>query len=83
MTTPIVVYLVFGAFFGLATYRHRHLFNEGPRRREDVDPRDRLDGRVMWTLICIALWPLMVLSGLVTLWKRSRVRVPAPRERDR
>jgi hypothetical protein len=82
MTTPILIYLVFGAFFGLATYGNRHLFNEGPRRRGDVDGNDPLDGRLMWTAICTALWPLMVLTGFVTLWKHARVRVP-PRERDR
>lgn len=39
------------------------------------------DGRLMWAAICTALWPLTVLTAFVTLWKRSRVRVP--RERDR
>lgn len=82
MTTPIVIYLLFGAFFGLATYSNRHLFNEGPRPRDALDERDPLDGRLMWTAICTALWPLMVLTGFVTLWKRSRVRMPVPRERD-
>ncbi len=82
MTTPIVIYLVFGAFFGVATYTNRHLFNEGPRRRDDVGGHDPLDGRLTWTAICTALWPLMVLTGLVTLWKRSRVRVPVRRDRD-
>ena len=83
MTSTIVLFLVFGALFGLATYSNRHLFSEGPTRKTDAGARDALDGRVMWTLICCGLWPLMVLTGLHSLWRLSRVRAPAPRDRIR
>lgn len=48
MTSTIVLFLAFGAFFGLATYSNRHLFSEGQTRRTDTakGPRDPLDGRV-------------------------------------
>lgn len=83
MTTPIVMFLVFGAFFGLATCSNRHLFSEGPSRRKDDSERDALDSWPMWVAICTFLWPLMVMTGLYALWQRSRVRVRARRDADR
>lgn len=85
MTSTIVLFLAFGACFGLATYSNRHLFSEGPTRRTDTakGPRDLLDGRVMWMLICCGLWPLMVMTGLHSLWRLSRARAPASRKRTR
>ncbi len=80
MTTPIVLFLVFGALFGLATYSNRHLFNEGPRRRADAGERDPLDGRLMWVAISTCLWPLLAMTGVYALWRRSQVRVRARRD---
>lgn len=77
MTTPIVLFLVFGAFFGLATYSHRHLFSEGPTSRAEPGAKDPLGGRLMWTMICTCLWPLMVLTGLHTAWLLARRRAVA------
>jgi hypothetical protein len=77
-TTTIVVFLAFlafGACFGLATFSRRHLFSEGPSRaaqRNDED--DTLTQRVIWVLSCSALWPLMLLTGAVSLWRLRSVR---------
>jgi hypothetical protein len=86
-TTTIVLFLAFlafGACFGLATFSHRHLFSEGPSRaakRGDED--DTLMQRVIWVLSCSALWPLMMLTGAVSLWRLRRVRVRERRDTDR
>jgi hypothetical protein len=73
MTTTIVLFLVFGAGFGLATFSNRHLFSEGSTRKGQAAD-DTLGARVMWVLICSALWPLMALTGMVSLWRGRRVR---------
>jgi hypothetical protein len=75
LTAPIVLFLVFGASFGLLTYSRRHLFSEGPSRAQEPEPGLALGGRVLWMLICSCLWPLMALTGLLSLWKLSRVPV--------
>jgi hypothetical protein len=82
MTTPIVLFLVFGAFFGLATYSRRHLFSEGPTSRAEPGAKDPLGGRLMWALLCTCLWPLMVLTGLHTAWLLARRRAVAARRRS-
>jgi hypothetical protein len=66
----IVTFLLAGVAFGLATYSRRHLYNEGPTRAAGAGPRDPLDGRLMWLLLCSCLWPLFVLTRVYT---RSRV----------
>lgn len=80
LTTPIVLYLLFGACFGLATFSRRHLFSEGPARPDDVGG-SRWRQRLSWTLLCSCLWPLMALTGLHTWWVLSRRRALAERER--
>ena len=80
MTTPIVLFLAFGACFGLLTHSRRHLFSEGPTRRDDSGAGDSLASRVMWVLICTCLWPVMALTGLYSLWHLSRVRVRTERD---
>jgi hypothetical protein len=86
VTTTIVLFiafLVFGACFGLATFSRRHLFSEGPSRAsKGGDEDDTLVQRVIWTLSCSALWPLMVLTGVVSLWRLRRVRVQQRRDAD-
>ncbi len=79
MNLPIALFLVFGFCFGLASYSNRHLFSEGPTRRHDKTENDPLDGRLMWTLICTLLWPIMVLTGLNSWWILSRRRAVAAR----
>jgi thiosulfate reductase cytochrome b subunit len=77
-TTTLVVFLVFvafGACFGLATFSRRHLFSEGPSRAgKGGDEDDTPTQRVIWVLICSALWPLMLLTGAVSLWRLRGVR---------
>ena len=73
VTTAIVLFIAFGALFGLATHTHRHLFSEGHTRRSAADETDPMQGRLAWTLLCTALWPLMALTGVFSWWaKRGR-----------
>ena len=81
MTTPIVLFLLFGAGFGLATFSHRHLFSEGPTQRDDAASSQGLKARLSWTLLCTCLWPVMVLTGLHSWWILSRRRALQARER--
>lgn len=83
MNTPIVLFLVFGACFGLATYSRRHLFSEGPSKATQSTGREALVGRILWVAICTCLWPLMALTGLYSWWRLSRVRVKVPVEPKR
>lgn len=84
MTTPIVLFLLFGGLFGGATFRHRHLFSEGPTARDDAGAAGSLGARLGWALICSTLWPIMVLTGLHSLWVLARRRAAAERvARDR
>ena len=87
MTTTIVLFLAFlafGACFGMATFSHRHLFSEGPSRKGQAgDEDDTLVQRVIWVLSCSGLWPLMVLTGLVSLWRQRRVQVRDRSDADR
>lgn len=73
VSTPIVLFLVFGAAFGLATYPWRHLFSEGPTKRPAPGARNAMDGRLMWVAVCTPLWPVMALTGLHSLWRLARV----------
>lgn len=81
MTTSIVLYLLFGAGFGLATFSKRHLFSEGPTQQEDAASAHGLKPRLFWALICTCLWPLMLLTGVHSWWILSRRRAQAERER--
>jgi hypothetical protein len=83
LTTPIILFFVFGACFGVFTYSNRHLFSEGPTRRDDAGSRPSLGGRLMWIVTCACLWPVMALTGLYSLWHLSRVRVRAERDKHR
>jgi hypothetical protein len=74
LTWEIVAFLAVGAVFGLATFSNRHLFSEGTSRRTGTRTRDDLDGRVLWVLMCTCLWPIFALTGLFSLWRRSRKR---------
>ena len=70
MLFPIVSYLLFGAVFGLLTYRKRHLFGEGPSNRENADPEGGLAGRSFWVLMNCCLWPVSLLAGAYGLARR-------------
>lgn len=72
MTWWIVTFVLAGAGFGLATFPHRHWFSEGPSRPAGSAPRDALDGRPMWVLMCSGLWPIFALTGLYSLYVVKR-----------
>ena len=80
MTTSIVLFLVFGACFGLATFSRRHLFSEGPTRRHDGDGTGAWRDRALWVLTCTCLWPIMALTGLYSMWILARRRASAARK---
>jgi hypothetical protein len=86
-TAAIVLFFAFGACFGLATFSRRHLFSEGPSRAArsgQAGEGDTLAQRLIWVLVCSGLWPLMLLTGAISLWKLRRVRgVPAQRDVER
>lgn len=79
MATPIVLFLVFGAVFGLVTYPSRHHFSEGTARQVSSAEKDPMDSRLVWTLLCSCLWPLMALTGLYGYWRRRTTRTPSRR----
>jgi hypothetical protein len=70
----IPAFLATGLLFGLATYRHRHLFGEGPPDPAHADLADGLKGRTFWVVLCIFLWPLQVVGGLHGLWRVRAAR---------
>ena len=88
MTTTTIVlflaFLAFGACFGLATFSRRHLFSEGPSRAaQGGDDDDNPVQHVIWVLTCSTLWPLMLLTGAVALWRLRGARARQRRDADR
>ena len=73
MEPEMVVFLMFGALFGLITYSNRHLFSEGTTTRSQ-GARDPADTRLMWVAMTCFLWPIFIVSGVYTAWYRSRRR---------
>ena len=71
----IVLFLLFGAGFGLLTYSYRHIFSEGPNKVETPPDGPTLASRVLWAMVCTFLWPIMILTGINSAWilaKRKR-----------
>ncbi len=71
----IVLFLSFGAVFGLSTYSYQHIFSEGPYKVDPAQGGSTLASRVLWALVCTFLWPIMILTGLNSAWilaKRKR-----------
>lgn len=66
----IASFFIFGTLFGLATYRVRHLLGEGPSSASDADLQGGAASMALWVCIASALWPVLVLSGLLAAWKR-------------
>jgi hypothetical protein len=68
----IFLFLLIGACFGLGTFSHRHLFSEGPKKIEESVPGWDFSNRLMWMMICTFLWPIMLLTGLHSVWILSK-----------
>jgi cellobiose-specific phosphotransferase system component IIC len=68
----IALFLFFGACFGLYTFSHRHLFSEGPKKIEEPVQGWDFSNRLMWVMICTFLWPIMLLTGLHSVWILSK-----------
>ncbi|QTN23763.1 hypothetical protein HZ992_01795 [Rhizobacter sp. AJA081-3] len=79
MTTPIIVFFLVGALFGLATGSVQHLFSEGRARPAEPGEPVSLASRALWVLISSCLWPILLLAGVPTLYRLVAVRVRAPR----
>ena len=84
MSAQIIGFIAFGILFGLLTYGNRHLFGEGPSRREDADPHNGPQGMALWVMICSLLWPILAFTGAYGAWRRLQAsraeRAPAPRD---
>lgn len=74
MNPYIVMYLIFGAAFGAATFANRHLFSEGPRKPDEPPGGPSWPSRIFWLMVCTWLWPVMALTGLNTAWILARRR---------
>lgn len=72
MNIYIVLFLLLGTCFGLCTFSHRHLFSEGPKKIEKPVQGWDFSNRLMWMMICTFLWPIMVLTGLHSVWILSK-----------
>ncbi len=72
MNIYIVLFLLFGACFGLCTFSHRQLFSEGPKKIEEPIQGWDFSNRLMWMMICTFLWPIMLLTGLHSVWILSK-----------
>ena len=76
MNTWIVLFLLFGAAFGLASFSNRHLFSEGPTRVDADAGASSTGSRIFWLAVCTFLWPIMLLAGL------NSARILARRRRE-
>ncbi len=76
MNIYIYLFLLFGAVFGLSTFSYRHIFSEGPQQIEATEGGVTLGSRLLWTMVCTFLWPIMVLTGL------NSARIMAKRKRQ-
>jgi hypothetical protein len=75
VTTTIILFLAFGACFGLATFSNRHLFSEGSSRaNHSGGSDDTIVQRVIWVASCSALWPLLAMTGALSALRLRRVR---------
>ena len=72
----IYLFLLCGAVFGLATFSYQHIFSEGPHQVQPRESGSTWSARVLWTLVCTFLWPIMVLTGL------NSARILAKRKRE-
>ncbi len=76
-TTVIILFMLFGACFGFATFSQRHLFSEGPHTAKESDENPFFESRVFWVLLCASLWPIMVPTRIHTAWLLHKRRKQA------
>lgn len=62
----VMVYLVIGVVLGLATYRWREKLGGGGRSLLVDGPQTALE----WVVIVTAIWPLLLVAGLIALVSR-------------
>lgn len=75
MNAYLITFFLAGAILGATSFGYRHLFSEGPYKPGGSTTNDPLNSRIFWLLICIFLWPVLLLTGLNSLWilaKRKR-----------
>jgi len=72
MNPYIYAFLLFGACFGAASFPHRYLFSEGPKKVPDPPGGPTVSSRIFWVMVCTFLWPIMVLTGLNSAWILAR-----------
>lgn len=78
MTTPLIVFLVIGALFGLLSFNSRHHFSEGSTQPAEAKDNTWM-ARLGWLALGTLLWPLLVLTGLYGLTQRKRPALKALR----
>jgi hypothetical protein len=74
MTLYIGLFLLIGACFGLLSFSNRHFFSEGPSHAPAAGTATRWSTRFFWLLLCTLLWPIMLLTGLNTIWVLAKRR---------
>ncbi|MEY3665440.1 MAG: hypothetical protein RLZZ153_1622 [Pseudomonadota bacterium] len=74
MTLYIGLFLLIGTCFGLLSFSNRHLFSEGPSQAPAAGTGSRWSGWLFWLALCTLLWPIMLLTGLNTLWVLAKRR---------
>jgi len=74
LNVTITIYLLIGACFGLATFSFRYLFSEGPTRSDDSAGKPTLASRAFWLMLCVFLWPIMVITGIHSIWILAKRR---------
>jgi hypothetical protein len=80
MNAYIAAFMLIGVCFGLGSFSNRHLFSEGPTRVANGDAASpTLSARLFWVMVCMFLWPVMVLAGLNSAWILARRKRQAGR----
>jgi hypothetical protein len=74
MTLYIGLFLLIGTCFGLLSFSNRHLFSEGPSHAPAAGTGSRWSGWLFWLALCTLLWPIMLLTGLNTIWVLAKRR---------
>jgi hypothetical protein len=74
MTLYIGLFVMIGTCFGLLSFSNRHLFSEGPSHESAPGSSSHWSSWLFWLSLCALLWPIMLLTGLNTLWVLAKRR---------